>query len=318
MTGGSYHEPVLARESVELLLTDRDGTYVDATFGGGGHSALVLEALADRGRLVAFDQDDEVLGHLPTDPRFTFHQHNFRYLRQFLRLDGITQVDGILADLGVSSHQLDRPERGFSHRFDEVLDMRMNRQLERTAADVLNGTPAGELQELFSRYGEVRNARSLAERVVQERAARPIRTTGDLLQVAAPLVRGQRNRYLSQVFQALRIVVNDEMGALAEFLSDAGALLRPGGRLVVISYHSLEDRMVKHFLKTGNAEGKVVKDFYGQIERPFHLLTKGAVTPSEAELKRNPRARSARLRAGEKILPGPGKTGPVAGDGPNT
>ncbi|MEY3052991.1 MAG: hypothetical protein RLY31_2776 [Bacteroidota bacterium] len=302
MTAGSYHEPVLARESVSLLVTDRDGIYVDATFGGGGHSALILASLAGGGRLLAFDQDDDVLGHLPNDSRFRFHHHNFRYLRQFLRLDGITQVDGILADLGVSSHQLDRPERGFSHRFDERLDMRMSSQSARTAADVINDTPVGELQALFSRYGEVRNARSLAERIVLERMHRAIRTTGDLVNVVSPLVRGQRNRYLSQVFQALRIVVNDEMGALSEFLTDAGALLRPGGRLVVISYHSLEDRMVKNFLRTGNTDGTVVRDFFGNIYRPFRAITKGAAMPPEEEMERNPRARSARMRAGEKVV----------------
>ncbi len=295
-----YHEPVLAEESIEALAIKKDGAYVDATFGGGGHSRLILNELGDKGRLYAFDQDDDALRNLIDDERFVFNHHNFRFVRQFLRLHGVKQVDGILADLGVSSHQLDEAERGFSYRFDAELDMRMNRQDERTAADLLNSLSATELQQMFSEYGEVRNARTLALKIVQERDVKPIRTVGDFLLLVEPLIRGFRGRYLSQVFQALRIAVNDEMGALQTLLEASLDLLKPGGRLVVISYHSIEDRLVKNFLKTGNVEGEVKKDFYGQIERPFDHINKGVITPSEAEIARNPRARSAKLRVGNR------------------
>ena len=210
------------------------------------------------------------------------------------------KVDGILADLGVSSHQLDEAERGFSFRFDADLDMRMNRDGEKTAADILNSYPAEALQQVFSEYGEVRNARSLAQKIVQDRERKPVKTIGDFLAVTEPLVRGNRHRYLAQVFQALRIEVNDEMGALQEFLEASLEVLRPGGRLVIIAYHSLEDRMAKNFLKTGNIHGEVKKDFFGNIERPFDLVFKGVLTPSEEEMAKNPRSRSAKLRAGIK------------------
>ncbi|MCB0518607.1 MAG: 16S rRNA (cytosine(1402)-N(4))-methyltransferase RsmH [Lewinellaceae bacterium] len=296
-----YHQPVLAKESIEALAIKSDGAYVDATFGGGGHSRLILKELGEKGRLYAFDQDDDSLQNLIDDGRFVFNHHNFRYLQRFLRLHGVKQVDGILADLGVSSHQLDEAERGFSFRFDADLDMRMNRDDDKTAADILNSYPAEELQRVLGEYGEVRNARSLAQKIVQEREHRPVKTIGDFLNLVEPLVRGQKNRYLAQVFQALRIEVNDEMGALQEFLEASLEVLRPGGTLVVIAYHSIEDRMVKNFLKTGNIHGEVVKDFFGNIERPFDLTIKGVLTPSEEEMAKNPRSRSAKLRAGKKL-----------------
>ena len=296
----SYHLPVMAKECIEALAIQKDGCYIDATFGGGGHSRLILKELGRNGRLLAFDQDDDALLNLIDDERFVFCHHNFRFLKRFLRLHGIQKVDGVLADLGVSSHQLDVPERGFSFRFDASLDMRMNQGGELTAAEVLNRYSAKDLQRVFGRYGEVRNARTLAQKIVEARGAKPLQTIADLLRVVDPFVRGQRNKYLAQVFQALRIEVNDEMGALAEFLGAALEALRPGGRLVVLSYHSLEDRPVKNLLKTGNVEGKVVKDFYGQIERPFGLLYKGVKVPSDEEMAVNPRARSAKLRVGIK------------------
>lgn len=295
-----YHLPVLAKESIEMLTVKPAGAYVDATFGGGGHSRLILNELGDKGRLFGFDQDEDALPNVPDDTRFEFIQSNFRYLKRFLKLHGVKAVDGILADLGVSSHQLDEASRGFSYRFDAELDMRMNQQGERTAADVVNSYPTEDLQRVFSEYGEVRNARTLAQRIADERQVREIRTIADFLAIVEPVIRGQRLRYLSQVFQALRIEVNDEMGALREFLEQSMEVLKPGGRLVVITYHSIEDRLVKNFLKTGNAEGEVKKDFYGNIERPFKVITKNAIEPSEEEIRQNPRARSARLRVGEK------------------
>ena len=294
----SYHEPVLAKESIEALNIRADGLYVDATFGGGGHSRLILNELGEKGRLYAFDQDDDSLQNLIEDERFVFNHHNFRYLKQFLRLHGVKQVDGILADLGVSSHQLDEPERGFSYRFEAELDMRMNRQDNRKASDILNSYSAEDLQRVFSEYGEVRNSRTLAQKIVQEREVKAIRTIGDFLLITEPLIRGFRGRYLSQVFQALRIEVNDEMGALKAFLESTLEVLKPGGRLVVISYHSIEDRLVKNFIKTGNAAGEMQRDFYGNIERPFTPYNKNVIVPSEEEVERNPRARSAKMRVG--------------------
>jgi 16S rRNA (cytosine1402-N4)-methyltransferase len=297
----SYHEPVLAQECITALNIDPQGVYVDATFGGGGHSTLILNALGDNGHLLGFDQDEDAKANIPDDGRFTFVHHNFRYLKRFLKLHGVRGVDGILADLGVSSHQLDEKERGFSHRFDSELDMRMNQQGEQTAATILNSYDATHLQQVFSQFGEVRNARTLANRIVEARHSAPIQTVGDFLAIMEPLIRGQKHRYLSQVFQALRIEVNEEMEALKEFLDQCLEVLKPGGRLVVISYHSIEDRIVKNFLKTGNVEGEVKKDFYGNIERPFKLITRKAMLPSEEELARNSRSRSAKLRIGEKL-----------------
>ena len=292
----SYHLPVLAKESLDALDIKSDGVYVDVTFGGGGHSRLLLERLGPNGQLIGFDQDEDARQNIPDDERFLFVPSNFRYLKRYLRLYKITKVDGILADLGVSSHQLDVPERGFSYRFDAELDMRMNQEQEYTAADIVNQYPADELQALFSKYGEVRNARSLAQRIVAEREVVKIKSVQDFLNAIDPMIRGNRLRYLSQVFQALRIEVNDEMGALQDFLEQSKAILHPGGRLSIITYHSLEDRMVKNFLKSGNVQGQLEKDFYGNINRPFKVITKKATLPSEEEIRENPRARSAKLR----------------------
>ncbi len=291
----------MAKECIEALAIIPSGVYVDVTFGGGGHSKLILEALDSRGRLFGFDQDPDAAANAPQDPRFTLVQQNFRFLRRFLKLHGVAQVDGILADLGVSSHQLDEAERGFSYRFDSALDMRMNPADERSAASIVNTASAEMLQHIFSAYGEVRNARTLAEQIVQARQGRYIHTIGDFLAVIEPLIRGNRLRYLSQVFQALRMEVNDELGALAEMLAQSYEVLKPGGRLVVLSYHSIEDRLVKNFLKTGNPEGKLQQDFYGNIFRPFSFPEQKMAQASPEEISNNARARSAKLRVGEKV-----------------
>ncbi len=296
-----YHKPVLAAESIEWLVSKKvGGTYVDATFGGGGHSRLILQRLGPDAQLFAFDQDADVLEYLPGDPRFTFVQHNFRYLKQFMKFYGVSELDGVLADLGVSSHQLDTAERGFSWRFDADLDMRMSKERELTAADVLNTYSPEALQQLFSRYGELINSRSLARHLAKAARQKPFRTVADLLREAEPFVRGHKPRYLAQLFQALRIEVNEEMQALSDFLQQALDLLAPGGRLVIIAYHSIEDRLVKRFLKTGNPEGRVQKDEYGNILRPFKVLTRKPILPSPREIEANPRARSAKMRVGEK------------------
>ncbi len=296
-----YHIPVLAKESIDALNIKPKGVYVDATFGGGGHSKLILEQLDTDSRLIGFDQDEDALANVIDDDRFTFVHHNFRFLKRFLKLHGIRKVDGILADLGVSSHQLDEAERGFSYRFDAQLDMRMNQYAGETAADLLNALTAEDLQLLFSQYGEVRNSKMLAKAIVAKRQSSSIKTIGDFLGVLDPLVRGQRKRYLAQVFQALRIAVNDEMGALDDFFQQAREVLKPGGRLVVITYHSIEDRLTKRLLKTGNIDGVVEKDFYGNITRPFKLIPKKAILPSPEEIKQNSRSRSAKLRVGELV-----------------
>lgn len=295
-----YHRPVMAAECIEAMAIQPDGVYVDVTFGGGGHSRLILEALGAKGRLLGFDQDPDARQNVPDDPRFVLVQQNFRYLKRFLKLHGIKEVDGILADLGVSSHQLDEAERGFSYRFEADLDMRMNQAEERSAATVLNTASAEMLQHIFSSYGEVRNAKTLAQHIVSTRQVRSLSTIADLLAILEPLIRGDRMRYFSQVFQALRIEVNDEMGALADMMAQAYEVLKPGGRLVVLSYHSIEDRVVKNFLKTGNAAGEVQKDFYGNIFRPYTFPDSKMSQPSDEEIRRNPRARSAKLRVGEK------------------
>lgn len=298
-----YHIPVLAKESIDALNIKPKGVYVDATFGGGGHSKLILNNLDSDSRLLAFDQDEDAQANNIPDSRFTLVHHNFRYLKRFLKLHGHRKVDGIMADLGVSSHQFDVPERGFSFRFNADLDMRMDQQSGLTAADLLNRLSAQELQDVFSRYGEVRNSKMLAKAIVAQRQSVHFQTIDDLLTTLTTLVRGERNRYLAQVFQALRIAVNDEVGALEDFFQQAQEVLKPGGRLVVLTYHSLEDRITKRFMKTGNAEGVVEKDFYGNITRPYKIITKKAVLPSLEEIKRNPRSRSAKLRVGEMIEP---------------
>ncbi len=299
----AYHVPVLAGESVGYLDLRPGGVYVDATFGGGGHSRFILEQAGSKDlRLFGFDQDEAAEANALDDSRFTFVAANFRNLRNFLRLYGVDRIDGLLADLGVSSHQFDQAERGFSFRFDAELDMRMGTGTDRTAADVVNHYSPEDLQKVLGEYGEVRNARSLALAIAEAREQAPIATIQDILQVVNPWVRGQRPRYLAQVFQALRIEVNDEIGALTDLLAQATDLLIPQhGRLSVISYHSLEDRITKNYLKTGNAEGSVTKDFYGKIDRPYQILTKKPVVPAAEEIQQNSRARSAKLRAGLRL-----------------
>lgn len=292
----SYHVPVLAGESIDALAIKPDGIYIDATFGGGGHSALILDALGDNGRLLGFDQDGDAAQNVPEDDRFTFVQHNFRFIKRFLRLYKVKKVDGILADLGVSSFQLDEGRRGFSYRFEADLDMRMNQGTGNTAATILQEYGERELVRVFSELGEVRNSKTLAARIVEARRDHPLQTIGDLLALLEPLIKGQRLRYLSQVFQALRIEVNDEMGALEDFLMQSMEVLKPGGRLAIITYHSIEDRMVKRFMKAGNMSGEPEKDFYGNIHRPFELISRRAILPEKEELQRNPRSRSAKLR----------------------
>lgn len=296
----SYHKPVLLQESLELLNIKPSGIYVDATFGGGGHASALLKELGPDGRLLGFDQDPDAGQNIPEDPRFTFVHSNFRYLTRFLKLYGVKQIDGLLADLGVSSYQLDVPEKGFSYRYNANLDMRMNPAQDSTAAAIVNSWSAADLQELFSTLGEVRNARTLANALVSARNRQPVQTVSDFMAIVEPVIRGNRNRYLAQVFQALRMEVNEEVGALKDLLEEGLKMLKPGGRMVVISYHSIEDRMVKHFFKYGNVEGEQEKDFFGEINRPFRLITKKALQAGEEELRENPRARSAKLRSAEK------------------
>lgn len=299
----AMHTPVMLQESLEALAINPRGTYVDLTFGRGGHAKAVLSRLKG-GRLFAFDQDQaavEVAAQLPSSC-FTFIKANARFMRQFLAFHGVHQVDGVLADLGVSSHQIDIAERGFSTRWKGALDMRMDQSSSLTAQEIVNSYSASQLQQLLQNYGEVRNARTLAQAIVTHRATKPIHTTEDLrmlLQRWAP--RGRENKYYAQVFQSFRIEVNDELGALKELLQQSASLLRPRGRMVVLSYHSLEDRLVKHFLNTGNFDGKLDKDVYGNVLRPFRPMYKKPMRPSDKEIQVNNRARSARLRVGERI-----------------
>lgn len=298
----TYHVPALLHESVDGLDVRPDGVYVDVTMGGGGHAREILRRLGKKGRLIAFDQDEAAVKNVPNDPRFTFVRGNFRYLANFLRYHQVEAMDGLLADLGVSSHHFDDPARGFSFRFDGVLDMRMNRDAVVTAADILNDYPVERLSELFYRYGELRNARAIAVAIDSFRQERKIQKTGDLLSVLEPFTRRDREKkVLAQAFQALRIEVNDEMEALTDMLEQALTWLRPGGRISVISYHSLEDRLVKHFFRSGNFEGKPEKDFYGNVKTPFRLINRKVIVPTEEEQRLNPRVRSAKLRVAEKI-----------------
>jgi len=296
-----YHVPVLLEECLAALDIKETGTYVDVTFGGGGHSNKILERLGENGALIGFDQDADAAKNVPDDARFHFAHSNYKHLKRFLRLFGYKQVDGILADLGVSSHQLDVAERGFSFRFEADLDMRMNQQADKTAIDIINNYSAIELQRVFGQYGEVRNSKTLAERIVQERQRYMIKTSTQFLNIIGPLIRGQRNRYLAQVFQALRIEVNDEINSIRTFLEESAEVLPVGGKLVIISYHSLEDRVVKNFLKFGNFEGKPEKDFYGNILKPFKMITRKPILPTPEEVKINPKSRSAKLRIAVKI-----------------
>lgn len=299
----AYHNPVLLQSSVDYLVTNPDGTYVDVTYGGGGHSREILSRLGS-GRLIAFDQDSDAQANLVEDERFTFVPSNFKNLSRFLKYHQAYPVDGILADLGVSSHQFDTPERGFSYREDGVLDMRMNTNAGKSAQDIVNQYDEQALSQVFYRYGELSDGRTLARRIVKAREERPIRTTQELVEALKPsLPRGRENKSLSRIFQALRIEVNQEMEALEAFLTQTVESLKIGGRLVVISYHSLEDRMVKNFMRAGNFSGEVEKDFYGNPQTPFKLITRKALVPDDEEINLNPRARSAKLRVAEKINP---------------
>jgi 16S rRNA (cytosine1402-N4)-methyltransferase len=291
----AYHEPVMVQEVLEGLQIRKDGIYVDATYGGGGHTRAILERLGAGGKVIAFDQDESVRAHVIRDERLIFVPESFVYLKQFLRYYHAIPVDGILADLGVSSFQLDTPERGFSLRYDAPLDMRMDRRREHTAADLLRTASEAELHRLLEAYGEVRNARTVARVLVQARAEKPIQRTGELVQLLEPLIRGNRHQYLARVFQALRIAVNDELHALESFLRQAAEVLKPGGRLVVISFHSLEDRIVKQFMKGANATQAP------QSHAVWRMLTRKPLQPTPAEVKRNPRSSSARLRVAEKL-----------------
>ncbi len=297
----TYHIPVLAAESIDGLNLQTNHDVVDATFGGGGHSKLILQHLQG-GRLFAFDQEEVAAGNTMEDDRLFFIRHNFRYAKNFLRHYGVTQLDSVFADLGVSSHDFDVPERGFSFRFNGNLDMRMNQNAALDAAKVVNEYSEEKLKQLFRMYGEIKNAGRLAAEIIKYRNGNVIKTTTQLKEVAAACSpKAIENKYLAQVFQALRIEVNEEMDALREFLQASLDLLKPGGRLVIITYHSLEDRLCKNFMRAGNFEGKVEKDFYGNITSPFRLVNRKVIVPGKEELKMNPRSRSAKLRIAEKI-----------------
>lgn len=301
MSEQPYHIPVMLNQCIEGLAIDPNGTYVDLTFGGGGHSREILKHL-DKGRLYGFDQDKNARANVSDDPRFTFVQANFRDLKRYLRLYKVEEVDGILADLGVSSHQIDVPERGFSTRFDGELDMRMDASAQLSAKTVLNEYTEGELHKIFGIYGEVKNAKTLAQVIVAERVNRPLNTIAELKEILSRFApRGREFKYFAQVFQAIRIAVNDEMGALEEMLVQAAELLKKDGRLVVMSYHSLEDRLVKNFIAKGKFQGEVEKDFYGNLIRPLEPVLRKAVQADAEEVARNNRARSAKLRIAKKL-----------------
>ena len=308
----TYHVPVLLKESVDGLNIQSGGVYVDVTFGGGGHSSEILSRLDEQAHLYSFDQDADAEQNVMRsevgterrfvdDPRFTFVRSNFRYLKNWMRYYGVESIDGLLADLGVSSHHFDDESRGFSFRFDAQLDMRMNKRAGKTAADIVNDYDEEALANLFYLYGEIKQSRRLAATVVKARSQQRIVTTQDLLGILEPIFKREREKKdLAKVFQALRIEVNHEMDALKEMLKSATELLKPGGRLSVITYHSLEDRIVKNIMKTGNVEGKRIQDFYGRIETPFTLINNKVIVPSENEQQENPRSRSAKLRIAEK------------------
>ena len=301
-TAETYHVPVLLNESIDGLALKPGGIYVDVTFGGGGHSREILSRLTGGARLFSFDQDADAENNIPTDAEgFTFVRSNFRYLKNWMRYYGIDHIDGLLADLGVSSHHFDDAERGFSFRFDAPLDMRMNKRAGMTAADILNTYDEEQLADVFYIYGELKNSRRIAAAVAKARTTKKIATTNDFMDIAAPLFKREREKKdMTKLFQALRIDVNHEMDALKEMLLAATELLAPEGRLSVITYHSLEDRIVKNIMKTGNAAGKVEQDFFGRIQTPFRLVNNKVITPSDEELEKNPRSRSAKLRIAEK------------------
>lgn len=301
-TANSYHVPVLLHESVDGLNISPQGVYVDVTFGGGGHSREILSRLSTGGRLFGFDQDADAETNIPADPKFTFVRSNFRYIGNWMRYHGVEKLDGLLADLGVSSHHFDDETRGFSFRFDAPLDMRMNKRAGMTAADVVNTYTEEQLADVFYLYGELKNSRRLAAALVKARTQKPVLTTQDLADATAPLYKREREKKdMARLFQALRIEVNGEMTALKDMLNAAASLLAQGGRLSVITYHSLEDRIVKNFMRTGNAEGRAEQDFFGRTQSPFRLVNNKVITPTEAEQKSNPRSRSAKLRIAEKI-----------------
>jgi 16S rRNA (cytosine1402-N4)-methyltransferase len=297
----NYHVPVLLNETIDGLNIQPDGIYVDCTFGGGGHSRAILERLNENGRLVAFDQDDDARKNLPDDNRVIFIPQNFRHIQRFLRLHKITAVDGIMADLGVSSHQFDEADRGFSIRYDAALDMRMDQRQSITAADVLKNFSESQLHKLFELYGEVTNSKTLARTIVQQRSVTPINTINELKQAVHAVVKGNPQKYFAQVFQALRIEVNDEFGALRELLQQSIVLLKPSARIAIITFHSLEDRIAKNFFRSGTFTEAEVDEVYGnKTESPFRLVNKKPITAGAAELKMNPRSRSAKLRVAEK------------------
>lgn len=296
-----YHVPVLLNESIEALDINPDGIYVDVTFGGGGHSRAILEKLSTRGHLFSFDQDLDAMKNAFQDDRFTFVRSNFMYLKNFLKYYGVEKIDGLLADLGVSSHHFDDEERGFSFRFNAPLDMRMNKSTSVSAADVLNTYPESKLTNIFSLYGELSNAKKIAHTIVLKRNDNPIIDTNQLLDIVKPyFMREREKKDLAKLFQALRIEVNNEMLVLRKMLNQTAEVMNSNGKLVVITYHSLEDRIVKNFIKSGNCEGDIQKDFYGNIISPFKALNNKVITPSEIEMNANPRSRSAKMRVAVK------------------
>lgn len=298
-----YHVPVLLQETVDGLNVQPDGIYVDCTFGGGSHSAEILKRLGKNGQLLAFDQDADAKRNVPDDPRIIFVPHNFRHLQRFLRLHKITQVDGVMADLGVSSHQFDEADRGFSIRFEGDMDMRMDKRQELTAFEVVDTYDEQQLHKLFEQYGEVTNSKTLARTIVQVRSNVSLKTIANFKQAVHAVVKGNPNKYFAQVFQALRIEVNDELGALKEMLQQIPSLLKPGGRVSIITFHSLEDRIVKNFFRKGDMEETESADPFGRNvpASPLKVITKKPITATEEELKRNPRSRSAKLRVAEKV-----------------
>jgi len=297
-----YHRPVLLNESIDGLNIQPKGIYVDLTFGGGGHSREVLKKLGKHGRLIVFDQDQDAEANVPDDKRIVFIGANFRYLKHYLRYQAIEKVDGILADLGISSHQIDRPERGFSFKSASALDMRMDVRSRQAAAQVLNEYSVADLTRLLREYGELRNAGAIASAVEKVREEKPLETTGDLEQALQAFIpKSHPSKFLARVYQALRIEVNKEVEALGEMLLQTAGVMRPGGRLVVITYHSIEDRLVKNYMRSGNLEGNVSKDFYGNIESPWRVITRSVITPSPEEIEENNRARSAKLRIAERM-----------------
>lgn len=297
-----YHEPVMLKECMDGLNIKPDGTYVDVTFGGGGHSRKILEQLGDQGRLFAFDQDPDALENRLADPRFALIHQNFRFLKNNLKFHGVKEVDGILADLGISSHQIDERERGFSTRYEARLDMRMDKVGDLDAQAIVNSYSEEDLHRIFGMYGEIKNARTLAQTLVGARAQNSITTVDELKSAIARIVpRNKENKYFAQVFQALRIEVNSELEALEAFLLQTVSVLKPGGRLVIMSYHSLEDRLVKNFMATGKVRGEVEKDFWGNVIKPFRVISKKVIMASPEEIETNNRARSAKLRIAEKL-----------------